>query len=115
VATIVVPTPIGADKWATASSFTVEAAVSTSLASEFGLPNDEALAHIALHGGSHQTIWFNFGTASNTRSADSTLRHLYGFSVMLLSAGASGVTLKISAGNTLGAPGATSTKEGTPT
>ena len=28
----------------------------------FGLPNDEALARIVLHGGPHPTIWLNYGT-----------------------------------------------------
>lgn len=63
----------------------------------FGLPNDEALARIVLHGGPHPTIWFNYGTASNSRWADPALIERYGFDVKLPSGEQRGVTLRLPA------------------
>jgi hypothetical protein len=63
----------------------------------FGLPNDETLARIILHGDSNPTIWFNYGTASDARWADPALRNRYAFDTMLPTVAQQGVALTVAA------------------
>lgn len=61
----------------------------------FGLPNDEALARIVLHGGRRPTLWFNYATPRNRRWAEAAVRRKYGFETVLATEDESGVTLTL--------------------
>jgi hypothetical protein len=61
----------------------------------FGLPDDEALARIVLHGGERPTLWFNYATERNRRWASSAVRRKYGFDAILPHDGQTGITLKL--------------------
>jgi beta-lactamase superfamily II metal-dependent hydrolase len=61
----------------------------------FGLPHDEALARIVLHGGDQPTLWFNYATERNRRWAKAALRRKYGFDVVLPHDGHTGITLEL--------------------
>jgi beta-lactamase superfamily II metal-dependent hydrolase len=60
----------------------------------FDHPDDEAIARTVLHGGTPQTIWFNYANEHSARWATASLQ-AWGSSVKAPATGATGVTLEI--------------------
>ncbi|MEO7243436.1 MAG: MBL fold metallo-hydrolase [Variovorax sp.] len=60
----------------------------------FGHPDDEAIARTVLHGGTPQTIWFNYANEHSARWAATSLQ-AWGSSAKEPVAGTTGVTLEI--------------------
>jgi beta-lactamase superfamily II metal-dependent hydrolase len=64
----------------------------------FGLPDDEALARIVLHGGGQPSLWFNYATERNRRWENAALKRKYGFDTLLPPDGQCGITLELGGG-----------------
>jgi hypothetical protein len=62
----------------------------------FGLPDDEAVARIVLHGREQ----LNYATECNRRWAKATVRRRYGFETLLPHEGQSGIMLELGSGRT---------------